>query len=96
MRLRWTESAKNSLIEIHDYIAKDSPRAARRVVRQVKTDADLLKQNPGMGRKGRVDGTRELVVSHYPFIIVYRVANPDEVHIVAAIHTARLWPEQIA
>lgn len=63
MRLRWTPPARDHLAEIHDYIAQDNPAAARRVIGQVRKDADLLKDNPGMGRPGRVEGTRELVVS---------------------------------
>lgn len=96
MRLRWTPPARDHLAEIHDYIAQDNPAAARRVIGQVRKDADLLKDNPGMGRPGRVEGTRELVVSRLPYIIVYRTAAPDEVHIAAVIHTARLWPDEIA
>lgn len=96
MRLRWTPPARDHLAEIYDYIAQDNPAAARRVIGQVRKDADLLKDNPGMGRPGRVEGTRELIVSRYPYIIVYRPAAPDEVHIAAVIHTARLWPDEIA
>ncbi|MBI5899643.1 MAG: type II toxin-antitoxin system RelE/ParE family toxin [Rhodocyclales bacterium] len=95
MRLRWTPPARDHLAEIHSYIAKDNPAAARRVIGQVRKDADLLKDNPGMGRPGRIEGTRELVVSRFPYIIVYRPAAPDEVHIAAVIHSSRLWPEKI-
>jgi addiction module RelE/StbE family toxin len=95
MRLRWTLPARDHLAEIHRYIAKDNPAAARRVVSQVRKDADLLKDNPGIGRPGRIEETRELIVSRFPYIIVYRVASTDEVQIAAVIHTARLWPEQI-
>jgi len=95
MRLRWTPPARDHLSEIHDYIAKNNPAAARRVVGQVRKDADLLRDNPGMGRLGRVEGTREVVVSRFPYIIVYRAAAPDQVYIAAVIHSSRLWPEQI-
>lgn len=95
MRLRWTPPARDHLAKIHAYIAKDNPAAARRVIGQVRKDADLLRDNPGMGRPGRIEGTRELVVSRFPYIIVYRASVPDEVHIAAVIHSARLWPEQL-
>jgi addiction module RelE/StbE family toxin len=95
MRLRWTLPARDHLAEIHRYISKDNPSAARRVVSQVRKDADLLKDNPEIGRPGRIEETRELIVSRFPYIIVYRVASTDEVQIAAVIHTARLWPEQI-
>lgn len=95
MRLRWASPARDHLAAIHAYIAEDNPAAARRVVNQIRKDADLLRNNPGIGRPGRIEGTRELVVSHYPYLLVYRIAS-DEVHVAAVIHSARLWPEQIA
>lgn len=95
MRVRWTPPARDHLAEIHGYIAKENPPAARRVISQIRQDVILLKDNPGIGRRGRVDGTRELIVSHYPYIVVYRLVEPDEIQIAAVIHTARFWPEQI-
>ena len=94
MRLRWTPPALTHIAEIHDHIAKDSPGAARRVVTQIRKDAGLLLEQPSMGRPGRIEGTRELVVSRCPFIIAYRV-DGDEIPILAVIHTARRWPEQL-
>jgi len=93
-RLRWTPPALAHIAEIHDYIATDSPKSARRVVTQIRKDARLLTEQPGIGRPGRVEGTRELVVSRYPFIIAYRV-DGNEIPILAVIHTARRWPEQL-
>ncbi|MDP2821890.1 MAG: type II toxin-antitoxin system RelE/ParE family toxin [Sulfuritalea sp.] len=61
MRLRWTPPARDHLAEIHDYIARDNPAAAGRVIGQVRKDADLLKDNPGMGRPGRNIGAFRFV-----------------------------------
>ena len=43
------------------------------------------------GRRGAVDGTRELVVSRLPFIAVYRVMEAY-VEIVAVFHAAQDKP----
>lgn len=94
MRIRWTPPALAQIAEIHEYIAADNPQAARRVVAQIRKDAMLLSNQPGIGRAGRVPGTRELVVSRYPFIIAYRVDGND-IPILAVIHSARRWPEQL-
>ena len=94
MRLRWTPPALDHIAEIHDHIAEHSPKAAMRVVAQIRKDARLLLDQPGMGRPGRVEGTRELVVSRYPFIIAYRL-DGNEIPVLAIIHTARRWPEQL-
>jgi toxin ParE1/3/4 len=95
MRLRWTPQAASDIAEIHDYIARDNPSAARRVVSQIRKDARLLVAQPGMGRPGRVPGTRELVVDRFPYIIAYRVDGND-IPILAVIHSARLWPAQFS
>jgi addiction module RelE/StbE family toxin len=92
MRVRWTRPALSDLDEIQDYIAQDSPNAADDVVtRLVEGPETLLSTNPMIGRSGRVAGTRELIFSDLPYIVVYRVR--DVVEILAAIHTARDWPE---
>ncbi len=42
-----------------------------------------------MGRGGRVPGTRELVISRTPYIVV----DADKVTILAILHGAQRWPE---
>jgi toxin ParE1/3/4 len=69
VRLRWTRPALAHIAEISAYIRRDSPVAARRVVEQIRRDAEHLRHHPLFGRTGRIDGTRELVVSRFPYII---------------------------
>lgn len=49
-------------------------------------------RQPSIGRPGRVDGTRELVIHRYPYILVYRVTS-DTVDVLSVYHDARAWPE---
>ncbi len=53
----------------------------------------MLEAHPEMGRVGRVEGTRELVISGTPFFAAYRIAR-RRVEILALIHGARRWPEE--
>lgn len=92
MKLRYTLRARGDLAEIHDYIAQENPAAARRVILLIRKAAESLVLQPQTGRPGRVNGTRELAVGRFPFLLAYRIAE-SEVHILAVIHTARLWPE---
>jgi len=46
-----------------------------------------------MGRRGRVGGTRELVIPSQPYIIAYRIRG-QTIHILAVLHGARKWPER--
>lgn len=92
MRIRYTRQARSDLEEIHSYIAQDNPLAARKVVAAIRRDITLLIDNPGLGRPGRVAGTRELVVTRLPFIAAYRI-HADVVEVLAVVHTARDWPK---
>jgi addiction module RelE/StbE family toxin len=66
MRVRYTRQAKADLEDIFTYVARDNPAAARRVITAIRRDVVLLTDNPGIGRRGRIDGTRELVISRLP------------------------------
>ena len=43
------------------------------------------------GRPGKKEGTRELVMSPLPYIVVYTVRG-DAVYVVRILHGAQQWP----
>ena len=47
-------------------------------------------RHPQLGRPGRVESTRELVV-HRNYILVYDVAG-DVVRVLHVLHATRQWP----
>lgn len=91
MRVRWLRAALAELDAEAEYIARDNPRAAAKIVASIATAVDHLANHPAMGRPGRVTGTRELVVSSTPYIIPYRVRG-DSVEVLRVFHAARKWP----
>jgi len=94
VKLRWSKRAIRRLASIHDYIAKDSPAAASRVAAAIVESALRLQTIPYMGRPGRIEGTRELVIPGLPYIIPYRVVD-NVIQIASVIHTSRKWPERL-
>ena len=94
MKLRWTNPVLNDVTEIHAFIAEHNPAAALKVVRLLRAQAEGLTTFPEIGRPGRIEGTRELVISGSAFIIAYRVTEAT-VDILAIRHGARLWPGQL-
>ena len=87
-RLRFSPKALADLAAIHAYISYDSPAAAKRVVRTIVGAIGRLKPFPHSGRKGRLNGTYELVVPKLSFIVVYIVVR-DTVEIIAIVHATR-------
>jgi toxin ParE1/3/4 len=52
-----------------------------------------LAEMPRLGRTGRVEGTRELVIPDTPFLAVYELEGDQEsVVILRILHSARRWP----
>ena len=46
---------------------------------------------PNRGRKGRRPDTREMLISGFPFVIIYRVGQ-EAVEIARILHTSQQWP----
>jgi addiction module RelE/StbE family toxin len=93
-KIVWLKDALDDLRGIGDYIARENPAASRRVVRAIRDNVNILHEHPAIGRPGRLTGTRELVVSHYRYIVAYREVATS-VQILAVVHTSRRWPEQM-
>lgn len=94
MKLIWAKRALAEIDAIFAYVAADSPPAAERLALLIETKAQVLIDQPNMGRPGRVDGTREFVVTGTPYILPYRVRD-GRVEILAALHASRQWPGQL-
>jgi len=90
VRIEWSAEAGHDLREVHASIAQDNKTAAARVVRAIREGVQALSANPLMGRIGGVAGTRELVLSRYPYLVGYRVRKHG-VSVLAVIHTSRHW-----
>ena len=90
MKLAWTRLALNDRQAIRSYIAQDNPIATLALDDLFTEKASRLADHPGLGRPGRVSGTRELVV-HQHDLMIYDLVN-DQVRILRVLHTARQWP----
>lgn len=91
MKIRWTPVACADLGATHEFLSQESRSQADAVIDRILSGVDMLEKFPSLGRKGRIDGTRELVVSSTPFIIFYRLQD-DQVEALGVAHGARKWP----
>jgi toxin ParE1/3/4 len=83
--------ALSDLVEAEAFLRTHNPTAASSVMRRIETAIDRLVTFPESGRRGRVEGTRELVVPDTPFIVAYRLTG-SSVDILSLVHSARRWP----
>ena len=95
MRLRWSEQARQDLLDIGRYIARDNRVAARRWVERLRERARAAAEAPRSGRMvpeiGRED-LREVLMGNYR--IVYTVGKA-EIRIMTLFEGHRQLPEGV-
>ena len=86
----WSPIAFEDLNGIYDYIAKDSPRYARMVVRDIVAMVKSMRRFPLAGRivpeYNRIE-IRERIYKSYR--IIYHLQD-DDIEIIAVHHSARI------
>ncbi|MDZ8024066.1 MAG: type II toxin-antitoxin system RelE/ParE family toxin [Nostoc sp. DcaGUA01] len=92
MQIKWLRRALRNLEQAHSYISKENPEAAQEVILKIQLAASQLENYPFMGRPGRVEGTRELVISSTPYIAIYRIKE-ESVEILRVLHTSKRYPD---
>ncbi len=76
-----------------NYIAQDNPRAAIQQGDRIAHQMGQLVQHPEMGRSGRKQGTRELVIGRSLFIVIYRIKG-NRIELLRVLHGAQQWPKE--
>lgn len=87
MKLEWSRSALADLRQILDCVAQDNPHAARALAAGFRQTAEHLTQHPFIGRRGDLEGTRELML-HRNDLLTYRVGS-EAVEILQIWHVAQ-------
>ena len=75
------------------FIVADDAAAAHLVVKRVLEAVSILAEQLGLGRPGRVPGTRELIVAKTRYIVPYRVRG-ETVEVLRVFHTSRRLPDR--
>ena len=91
MRPFWTAEAIDDRRSIYGYIEADNPSAALALDERIFEKAMRLIDHPGLGRIGRVAGTREWV-AHPNYIVIYDTVSDQQVRILRVLHAARRCP----
>jgi toxin ParE1/3/4 len=94
MPIVWLPVAVQDVIHLRTYIADQDPESARGIALRIDKAVNNLGQMPNLGRPGRIFGTRELIVSGTPYLVVYRLQN-GRVEILRVLHGRQPFPESL-
>ena len=88
--LDWRRPALSDRVAIMEYIAQDNPAAAIALDQDFEEHAESARKDPTLYRRGRVKGTREIVVR--PNCVMVDRVGPKSVEIRRVPHAAQQWP----
>ncbi len=86
----WKEDARTDLLSILTYIAEDNLDAARKFKEELESRLETLTNFPQAYKHGRINGTREMVLSSN-YIVVY-AEGTEQVTILRVLHSSRMYP----
>jgi toxin ParE1/3/4 len=90
--IRYTTRALADLEKIGVKIAILYGQAvANRIVDRIFSDIEYLENFPRLVPEGRMPETHEMVISGYPYIVIYKL-DRDGVSIYRIINSATPWP----
>lgn len=90
MEIIVSPAARDDIRAAYSYYAERNPDAAGRIVRVITDAIAGLAQFPLLGREGVKPGTRERIISRYPYKIVYEI-HGDVIEIDRVLHAAQDW-----
>ncbi|NEJ11172.1 type II toxin-antitoxin system mRNA interferase toxin, RelE/StbE family, partial [Rhizobium leguminosarum] len=93
MKLVWRAKAESDRKKAIQFITDQNVGAAISQLDEIERQTDLLIDQPEIDRPGRIDGTRELIISRTSLIVIYRVRQKiKQVEILRLVHGAQKWP----
>ncbi|MGO7346538.1 type II toxin-antitoxin system RelE/ParE family toxin (plasmid) [Rhizobium leguminosarum bv. trifolii] len=93
MKPVWRAKAESDRKKAIQFITDQNVGAAISQLDEIERQTDLLIDQPEIDRPGRIDGTRELIISRTSFIVIYRVGQKiKQVEILRLVRGAQKWP----
>ncbi|MCU0491274.1 MAG: type II toxin-antitoxin system RelE/ParE family toxin [Chloroflexaceae bacterium] len=93
MNIVWRPEAINDAQALLSYTFERNPEASQRLNRVILAAIARLADFPALGRKGRRENTRELVITGTRYIVAYLVEEEqNQVTILRVLDGAQQWP----
>jgi len=89
VKIEWTEEAKFWLKDIHDYIAQDNKRIAKKITKEIYSKVQILATFPQIGYVYPNDDDLEiriLLYGHYR--IAYLIKDTNTISVLGVFHGA--------
>lgn len=90
LHIQWKENARADMLSILTYIAEDNIEAARKFKEDLESRLNSLTKFPQAYKHGRVDGTREMVLTSN-YIVIY-AEGLEQITILRILHSSRMYP----
>ena len=90
-RLNWTDLSIDDMLNIAEFISKDSVKYSVIQIKRIRERARLLKTQPLLGRivpEMKNESVRELILGNYR--IIYRIISDERIDILTVHHSAIL------
>ncbi|MGF9564110.1 type II toxin-antitoxin system RelE/ParE family toxin [Neorhizobium sp. JUb45] len=88
--IRWSTAAEADFDEIITFIAAANHVAAEKIEQLIEDRVDRLRDFPNLGRIGKPENTRELLIIGTPYFAVY-ILDSDPL-VLRILHGAQRWP----
>ncbi len=87
-RLRLSSQVRRDLEEIEEYISRDNPDAAARLISMIQEKCRILLEQPGIGRNRSdlLSNLRGFPVGSY---VVFYLPTEDGIEVIRILHGAR-------
>ena len=85
----WTNGSLSDLVDIAEYIEKDSPKFAQITIKKLYNRVEILNSNPRLGPvvpESDNENIRELIEGNYR--IIYKIIE-DQIYVMTVHHSAR-------
>ena len=91
MKIQWLKKPKEDLRVSFRYLAERNPDAAWRLREELEKRVRILTDHPKIAPLGRVQGTRELQINGWDYVIIYRIKTTRLIQILRVLHHAQQW-----
>ena len=89
VNIHWTDESSFWLKDIHDYIALDNPKIAKKVINEIFTKTQILSSFPKIGYLYKDDANNEIRVLLYGhYRIAYLIKDTETIDILGVFHRA--------